>query len=152
RGDRAGKPANPGSARTKSVRGTANPHLRGEDEREQSASPRRAARAVRRPDAADQRGLGRHDHRPGAARAGAHRRDPGGGGAVMSAGDAKAPQAAAAKTVPAGEAAASAEAGRCAQTPVGTLIGLLVVLALAAVTRVLDKNVPGWTEGTAFGE
>ncbi|MFO7250422.1 MAG: putative sulfate exporter family transporter [Actinomycetes bacterium] len=70
----------------------------------------------------------------------------------MSAGDAKAPQAAAAKTVPAGEAAASAEAGRSAQTPVGTLIGLLVVLALAAVTRVLDKNVPGWTEGTAFGE
>jgi uncharacterized integral membrane protein (TIGR00698 family) len=70
----------------------------------------------------------------------------------MSADDAKVPQAATAETVPAGGAAAPAEAGRTAQTPVGTLVGLLVVLALAAVTRVLDKNVPDWTEGTAFGE
>jgi uncharacterized integral membrane protein (TIGR00698 family) len=32
------------------------------------------------------------------------------------------------------------------------LLGVLVVLALAAVTRVLDKNVPDWFEGTALAE
>jgi Predicted membrane protein len=32
------------------------------------------------------------------------------------------------------------------------LAGVLVVLVLAAITRVLDRNVPEWTDGTAFGD
>jgi len=31
------------------------------------------------------------------------------------------------------------------------LAGVLVVLVLAAITRVLDQNIPAWTDGTAFG-
>jgi len=34
----------------------------------------------------------------------------------------------------------------------GVLVGLIVVVGLAALTRYLDKNVPVWTADTAFGK
>jgi uncharacterized integral membrane protein (TIGR00698 family) len=35
---------------------------------------------------------------------------------------------------------------------IGVIVGLIVVVALAALTRYLDKNVPAWTADTAFGK
>jgi uncharacterized integral membrane protein (TIGR00698 family) len=35
---------------------------------------------------------------------------------------------------------------------IGVLVGLIVVVGLAALTRYLDKNVPVWTADTAFGK
>src|SRR5262249_7392161 len=40
--------------------------------------------------------------------------------------------------------------GRATGAWAPALAGVVVVIALAAVTRVLDKNVPGWLEGTAL--
>src|SRR5690606_25709790 len=108
----------------------------------------RAPRTGHRPETVHRRGLGGHDPRARAARTGDRRRDPDRAGALMSAEEAglapRTPQAA-------------DDTGAPADRPAGatwpwTLAGLVVVLALAAVTRLLDTGIPDLLEGTALGD
>src|SRR5690606_23205701 len=102
---------------------------------------------------ADRRGLGGHHPWAGAAGAGAGWRDPDRGDSLMStdpvhpapATESPAPESPATESrAPVG---ATAPAGTA--TAGWTAAGLLIVLALAAATRFLEQQAPGWFEGGA---
>src|SRR5690606_3124136 len=111
--------------------------------RQRPANPRSGGDSHVVPSPRPGRGLGRHDHRPRPAPARPRQRDPRLGGALMAGEEATRQESVEQRT----EAAAPAPP----RTTGGTIAGLVVLVALAAVVRLLDQTLPEATEDTAIG-